>query len=319
MATSEFSIIARYFQRPGALPDDVVLGVGDDAALLRVPSGDELVVTVDTLVEGVHFPIATDPYSIGHKALAVNLSDLAAMGARPRWVTLALTLGEADDAWLQAFAAGFFTLADAHQVALVGGDTTRGPLSVCVQAQGLVPRGSALRRDAAQPGDQIWVSGTLGDAALALHLDAGVQALAERLNRPVPRLALGAALRGIANSAIDISDGLLADLGHITQASGVGARIHLDQLPLSPEFRQHCAAARQADACEQLALSGGDDYELCFTLPARQSSALQQAAAATKTPVTHIGEIVAGTDIACLRASGESYAAPAAGYDHFRP
>jgi thiamine-monophosphate kinase len=243
MALTEFNLIERYFTRPAAAPDpDVILGIGDDAALVRVPTGMELAVATDTLVEGVHFPPQTAPETIGHKALAVNLSDMAAMGAEPRWATLALTLPQADEDWLTAFSSGFLALAAAEGVQLIGGDTTRGPLSITVQILGLLPSGSALRRSGACAGDLVYVTGTLGDAGLALrmlqhaHGSAAVAApLAQRLNQPQPRTQEGLALRGIASAAIDISDGLCADLGHILAASGVGAHINLAALPLSAD------------------------------------------------------------------------------------
>src|SRR5574340_1342292 len=236
---TEFDLIRRFFTRatPGAL-----LGVGDDAALLQVEAGNVLAVSTDMLVSGTHFLPDADPFLLGHKALAVNLSDLAAMGAAPRWATLAVALPEADEAWLAQFSAGFFALADQHGVELVGGDTTRGPLNLCVTIFGEVPAQLALRRSGARAGDEVWVSGTLGDAALALaHLqgrialsDAEFAACAPALHRPQPRVALGLALRGIASSAIDISDGLLADLGHILDASQLGAQLDLAALRSSP-------------------------------------------------------------------------------------
>ncbi len=266
---SEFDLIRRHFTWPAARRD-VTLGVGDDAALLQVPAGHELAVSVDTLVAGVHFPQETPAGALGHKALAVNLSDLAAMGADPAWATLALTLPEADDTWVAEFSAGFQALAREYPVDLVGGDTTRGPLSVTVQVMGLVPQGKALRRSGARAGDGIYVTGTLGDGALGLRLlaqqseiDPAGQRLVERLMRPRPRIQAGIALRHSAHAAIDISDGLLADLGHVLDASGVGARIHLAQLPLSDEF-----LAVSGEVIDwSLPLSGGDDYELLFTMP----------------------------------------------------
>lgn len=239
---SEFDLIQRYFTR---ITPSAVLGVGDDAALLRVGNGMELAVSTDMLVSGTHFLPDADPFLLGHKTLAVNLSDLAAMGAQPRWATLALSLPQADEAWLQKFSAGFFALADEQGVELIGGDTTRGPLNLCVTIMGEVPQGAALRRSAAQLGDDIWVSGRLGDAALALmHLQGKVNLSATdfslcalALHQPMPRVALGLALRGVAHSAIDISDGLLADLGHILECSKVGAEIQFDALPVSDMLR----------------------------------------------------------------------------------
>ncbi|MGD8936357.1 MAG: thiamine-phosphate kinase, partial [Thiogranum sp.] len=264
MALSEFDIIARFFTRQGAYRDDVVLGVGDDAALLKVPKDRQLVLAVDTLVAGRHFPDDTAAFDIGWKALAVNLSDFAAMGATPAWATLSLTMPAVDKDWLQAFADGFYSLADQYQVALVGGDTTRGPLSVSVQLQGYIEPGKVLRRDAAKPGQALFVSGTLGDAACALHqLQSGaVDAFVfERLNRPEPRVALGQLLGGVAAAAIDVSDGLLADLGHILEASRCGATLYPERLPASSALQNLPAGEVLEYQC-----NGGDDYELCFSV-----------------------------------------------------
>ena len=273
---TEFELIKRYFTYPAP---GTLLGVGDDAALVRVARGMELAVSTDMLVCGRHFFADADPAQLGHKALAVNLSDMAAMGATPRWVTLSLALPRADASWLRPFAGGFMRLARKHRVDLIGGDTTRGPLNICVQIMGEVPAGRALRRDGARAGDEIWVSGHLGDAALALaafekRISLGRQelaAVARRLHQPVPRIALGAALRKIARSAIDISDGLLADLGHICERSGVAADIEFERLPVSAIMRRHL----QQSAARAAVLAGGDDYELCFTAaPARHGAVL---------------------------------------------
>lgn len=315
---SEFQIIARYFTPRISARDDVLLGIGDDAALLRVPPGAILAVSIDTLVAGVHFPLSTPPQAIGHKALAVNLSDLAAMGATPAWVTLALTLPAVDEPWLERFAAGFFNLAQQHRVALVGGDTTRGPLTITVQAHGWIPlEQHALTRGGAQPGDVIYVTGTLGDAALGLTLArtdprVAAQQLIARLDYPTPRLAAGLALHGVASSAIDISDGLLADLGHILAASGVGATVHVDALPRSRAF-QEIATVEQSTA---LALGGGDDYELCFTCPAALAPELP-ARFASMVPITPIG-IIESTPGCRLLHHGQTWPTPPTrGYDHF--
>lgn len=317
MSESEFSLIDHYFRRPGDGRADLLLGIGDDAAVMRVPAGQELVVTVDTLVAGVHFPLETAPAAIGHKALAVNLSDLAAMGATPAWATLALTLPAVDADWLQAFADGFFALADAHSIQLAGGDTTRGPLSITVQAMGMVPRGQALRRNGARPGDAILVTGTLGDAALALRqLPAADPALRERLDRPLPRVAAGLALRGLASSAIDVSDGLLADLGHVTRASEVAADLWVDALPRSECFEAVLGGAEQSGWYE-LPLSGGDDYELCFTLPQAQLEIACAQLAKLDLAVTQVGWIRAGQGIRCLHEDGREFHPAARGYDHF--
>lgn len=305
MALDEFGLIRRYFARPGQALPGLRLGIGDDAALLDLPAGDTLAVTTDTLVAGRHFPLDTAAFDIGWKALAVNLSDLAAMAARPLGVTLALTLPEADEAWLAAFSEGFFTLADAHAVPLIGGDTTRGPLSITVTALGGVPAAQALRRDGARAGDLVCVSGSLGDAGLGLALALG-QPLAwlgelpplhrrhalGRLQRPTPRLALGLALRGIATAAMDVSDGLIQDLGHLLAASGLGASLDLQRLPLSPALQ---FLAGEGEGAQQQALSwalsAGDDYELLFTVPASAQPALEALSHQLELPLTCIGRL----------------------------
>ncbi len=315
---SEFDLIRRYLTGLGAVRDDVLVDVGDDCALLHVPADRELAVGIDTLVSGVHFQPDCDPAALGWKALAVNLSDLAAVGAEPAWATLALTLPEADADWLAAFARGFGELAAAEDVRLVGGDLTRGPLAITVQAHGFVPVGHALRRSGAQPGDLVCVSGALGDAGLALeHQRAGepVDAyLRRRLERPTPRIALGEVLRDLATSAIDLSDGLLADLGHVLSASGCGARLELERLPLADQV----AAAVGARHDWALPLTSGDDYELCFTLPRAAAGQLPVLAAAAGCPLTTIGEIEAGSGLRCVRADGSLWRPPGGGYDHFR-
>lgn len=320
MSLDEFGIIRRHFVRNAAVRDDVVAGIGDDAALLRVPAGHELVVCTDTLVAGRHFPAITAPAAIGYKALAVNLSDLAAMGADPAWVTLALTLPGYDEAWMSEFMQGFFRLADSCNVALVGGDTTRGPLSITVQAQGFVPSGQALMRHGAQPGDHVYVTGTLGDAGLALYLAELADAeLRQRLDYPEPRLQAGRALRGLASSAIDISDGLLADLGHLLEADRLGASIETDLLPRSAAFEN---AIRQAGAdaeslAQELPLSAGDDYEICFTARAADEAAVMAAFAPLDCGCTRIGVIEQQPGIRCLRANAIAYLPAFTGYNHF--
>ena len=316
---SEFDLIRRYFTRatPGAL-----LGVGDDAALLEQTCGNVLAVSCDMLVCGTHFFPDTDPYSLGHKTLAVNLSDLAAMGAVPRWATLAIALPAADEAWLAQFSAGLFALAQRHGVDLVGGDTTRGPLNLCVTILGEVPAHLALRRSGAQRGDEIWVSGSLGDAALALaHLQGRIALTADELAavmpcllQPQPRVGLGLALRGIASSAIDISDGLAGDLGHILQASQVGAELDFSALPVSSVLCRYLSQAL-ARAC---LLSGGDDYELCFTAPQTRHAELLEISARLALPLTCIGKIVAAAGCRLRDESGNPLNIEAEGYDHFR-
>jgi len=262
----EFDLIKRHFTRPAA---NAVLGVGDDCALVDVTNGMDLAVSTDTMVSGTHFFPDVDPENLGHKALAVNLSDMAAMGALPYWAMLALTVPNVDHAWLAAFAKGFFDLAEEYNVSLIGGDTTRGPLTLTVTIMGEVPAGAALRRSGAKAGNDIWVSGNVGDAALAVAHRHGRVVLQEtdyreavmRLYEPTPRVALGQALRGLATSAIDISDGLLADLGHICRLSGVGATVEMDRIPMTDIVKKHAAA----DLGRTAIVSGGDDYELCFT------------------------------------------------------
>ena len=318
--TPEFALIDRHFTR-AARRADVVLGVGDDGALLQPPAGSWLVLTTDTMVCGTHFLPTDDPEALGHKLVAVNLSDLAAMGADPAWLTLALTLPEIDHDWLAAFASGLFGLADAVGAELVGGDVTRGPLTLTLQAAGTVPAGMALRRDGARPGDGVYVSGTLGDAALALDLRlAGASLpvplavpLAARLDRPSARLALGRALRGQASAAIDVSDGLLADLGHLCARSGVGAEIDLSRLPRSEAF----VAAARGELDADKPLNGGEDYELCFTLPAGQADAVSALIQAGGCPITRIGRISATPGVRCRDATGRLVAPSRAGFDHF--
>jgi len=310
-----------------AMRDGVVLGIGDDAALLRVPEGHELVVTADTLNAGVHFPDGTAPADIGWKALAANLSDLASMGARPAWCTLSLSLPDADRGWLEAFLDGFLELAALHGIALVGGDTTRGPLSIAVTAMGLVETGAALRRDRARAGDDVWVTGTLGDAAAALVLGGHVpppeaalpvadapdsSLLAQRLNRPTPRVEAGRALLGLAHACVDVSDGLMADLGHVCERSGVGAEVQVAALPASAALRSVFGGQGQL-----LQAGGGDDYELCFTAPPPLRDAVASALEQAGVEGTRIGRIVAGAGVRALAADGTDWHPPRAGYVHF--
>ncbi len=316
MTCSEFDLIRHFFTEQPVQRADVPLGIGDDAALLAPPAGSSLVVSVDTLIAGVHFPLDTAARAVGHKALAVNLSDLAAMGAEPAWATLALTLPTADTSWLTGFTQGFFDLASEHDVQLVGGDTTRGPLSITVQVTGFVPQGQALMRSGAQPGDGVFFTGTVGDAGLGLRLyqhrvsanSDAMTNLIQRLEFPVPRIAVGLALRGRASSAIDVSDGLAADLAHVLTASGVGADIRIDQLPLSLAYR---SLAPEEDW--QAAVSAGDDYELCFTLPAGQAAAL----AGLDCTCTRIGEISASPGLRWRDDNAQQLTLSNAGFDHF--
>jgi thiamine-monophosphate kinase len=312
----EFDLIASIRAR-AAGRDDVILGIGDDAAIVQVPSGRQLVVATDTLNIGVHFPHETAPADIGWKALAVNLSDLAAMGALPAWCTLSLSLPDGDASWVDGFLDGFLALAVQHNVALVGGDTTRGPLSVCVTALGSVGPGRALRRDGARVGDAVWVTGTLGDAAAALAqwragniVDA---ALRGRLDRPTPRVAAGRALAGIANACIDLSDGLLADLAHVAHASGVGIEIAIDALPASTALID----ATNGDVRRTLQAAGGDDYELCFCAKQGADVEIAAVAASISTPITRIGRVVAGSGVRTVGATGDAWTPATSGYDHF--
>lgn len=319
MSLMEFDLIERYFSR-SSRRTDVALGGGDDCALLRVPTGKELAVTMDTLVSGVHFPQDTEPYAIGWKSLAVSLSDLAAMGAEPAWVTLSLTLPEANEDWLNAFSHGLFDLADQYDLELVGGDTTRGPLSITLQAHGLIPPGYALRRAGAQVGDLIYVTGTIGDAALGLALrqrqktehlaPADRVYLLERLERPQPRIAVGISLRGIASAAIDLSDGLVSDLGHILKASKVGAVVYLECLPRS-------SALKKLQVPWEMVVGGGDDYELCFTIPPTRQELLNQMAASVNCNFTFIGTIQASQGIIWNDGNGQAIHIDATGFRHF--
>ncbi|MGM9425066.1 thiamine-phosphate kinase [Hydrogenophaga sp. MI9] len=319
----EFELIRRHFVRGQGGPG-VALGIGDDCALLRTTPGHQLAVSSDMLVEGRHFFPDVDPEALGHKSLAVNLSDLAAMGARPLGFTLALALPGADDAWLRGFASGLHALADAHGCPLVGGDTTRGPLNICITVFGEVVAGQALRRDAARAGDDLWLSGRTGEARLALERLRGTAwALADRsddtlcrqrLERPTPRLALGTALAGLAHAAIDLSDGLAGDLGHILAASGVGAEIEQAALPVAPALQ----ALPEAHRLECL-LHGGDDYELLFTAPTDAREAVARAAQASGTPVQRIGRTTPDARLRLLGPDGRTQALHARGFDHFAP
>ncbi len=314
---SEFDLIRRFFTRP---TPSATLGVGDDAALLRIADGMELAVSTDMLVSGTHFLPNTDPFLLGHKTLAVNLSDLAAMGADPRWATLALSLPAADENWLQRFSAGFFALADEYGIELIGGDTTRGSLNLCVTIMGEVPKGKALRRGGAKAGDDIWVSGILGMAALGLAYLQGKTELPEEdrlfclaaLHKPLPQVALGLALRDIAHSAIDISDGLLADLGHILECSQLGAEIQFDAIP------KVSAGSIDEALLQQCVLSGGDDYELCFTAPAARRGEIDAIAQKLQLPLTRIGQIRTGQGCTVRAADGGVLKPKESGYDHFR-
>ena len=321
----EFDLIARYFTRPVR---HAALGVGDDCALLAPRPGMQLAISSDMLVEGRHFFADVDPEALGHKALAVNLSDLAACGAKPLAFTLALALPRADEAWLAGFSKGLLALADAHGCELVGGDTTQGPLNICITVFGEVPAGQALLRSGARAGDDIYVSGTLGDARLALeallgHIHLPDELLAQarqRLERPTPRVALGLALRGIASSAMDVSDGLLGDFGHILKASGVGACIRTDEtikLIAASAFPSSATGQFDQKLLQQCTLAGGDDYELLFTAPPQHRAAVAEAAAQSQTPVTRIGQVEAAPGLRLVDAQGMPVENRFASFDHF--
>jgi thiamine-monophosphate kinase len=329
----EFELIQRFFSRSDPTRRDtgrrdtarrdprVLLGIGDDAALLDVPHGEDLAVSVDTIVAGRHFPEDADARSIGHRALAVNLSDMAAMGAKPAWATLALTIPSADPRWLAKFAAGFLDLADAHSVALVGGDTTRGPLTVSVQILGSVPHGRALRRSGGAAGDILAVSGTLGDAAAGLaflqapraaKFSSEAEELIQRFNYPSARVELGVAARGIASAAMDLSDGLIGDLPKLADACRLAASVRVEALPLSSAIRNAVSLNQARD----WALAGGDDYELLFAVPANRFTELNAAAARLNLTLTPIGELRAGSGVT-WSLNGADFAPKVSGYDHF--
>ncbi|HWP10314.1 MAG TPA: thiamine-phosphate kinase [Ramlibacter sp.] len=314
----EFDLIDRFFKRSVSRN---VLGIGDDCALLAPAPGMQLAVSSDMLVEGRHFLSTVDPFRLGHKALAVNLSDLAACGARPLAFTLALSMPQAEEAWLEPFSRGLLALADEHGCELVGGDTTRGPLNICITAFGEVPQGQALLRSGARAGDDLFASGTLGDARLALDVFSGARSLPAgmfetaraRLEQPMPRVALGQALRGIATSAIDVSDGLLGDLGHILRRSSVGARIETSVAAGLMAVRGVLDDEQQLE----YVLSGGDDYELVFTAPAARYEAVQAAAREAGTPVTRIGRIEAEPGVRLIDSQGRPIQRHYASFDHF--
>jgi thiamine-monophosphate kinase len=309
---SEEALIRRFFRALGARRPDVRLGVGDDAAVLEPPPGQQLVAAVDTLNEGVHFPPGLDAAAVGHRLLAVNLSDLAAMGATPAWATLSLSLASPDEDWLTAFARGLGELADRHGVAIVGGDTVRGPLSLSLQLLGFVPVGQALTRDGARPGDALFVTGRVGAAAAGLRVldrSARDDALAGAFLYPEPRVGIGTALRGVASATIDVSDGLATDLGRVLDASEVGARLDVTRLPLAQEAVDRLGL----EEAQRLALTGGDDYELCFTVPAAAVGELLTRAAGWPVPATRIGEIEAARGLRLIAAPPDL----PAGWQHF--
>ena len=322
MATSEFELIHRYFTRLGKQGPWLSIGIGDDAAVITPQAGQQLLISIDTLNAGIHFPEQTSPADIGYKALAVNLSDIAAMGGEPQWFTLSISLPSADEVWLEQFCQGMTELVEQYRLCLVGGDTTRGPLSVTIQIAGNIPTQQALTRAGAQVGDDIYVTGTLGDAAAGLmicqdQLQGDAQANAyfvNKLHRPVPRITIGQGLRGLANACIDVSDGLAADLGHIIEDSGVGAVLSLDSLPLSNHLRSLDLPERQR---QRLILFAGDDYELCFTAKAKHRAAIQQLAATCDVPITLIGSVIEEPGLFSIE-KGRRTRLQSIGYNHFQ-
>ena len=317
MSRGEFSLIEKYFDR-SPQRSDVDLAVGDDCAILTPPERDQLALSVDTLVAGVHFFADVCPKRLGHKALAVNLSDLAATGAEPLWCTLAITLPQIDELWLEAFSEGFLALAGKHQIDLVGGDTTQGPLSLTVQVIGKVPRGKALLRSGAQVGDLVYVSGPIGTAGLGLlgrqgHVDMTAPSDYDALEMPIPRIELGQRLRGIASACIDISDGLAQDLGHILQRSGVGAEIDCMKVPMSPSVEKYVTQTNNPT----FPLTCGDDYELCFTAPPQHKATIQALFESLGLSGSCIGHISPSSGLSIKR-DGEILALPNTGYEHFQ-
>lgn len=317
---SEFDLIKQYFVQDYVSDSRFALGIGDDCALLTPSAGMQLAISSDMLVSGRHFFPDAETIGLGHKCLAVNLSDLAAMGAKPLAFTLALSLPEANPTWLAGFSQGLLSLANQHQCRLIGGDTTKGPLNICITIFGELPPGTALRRDAAQVGDDIWISGSLGDARLALASYWKEMTLSEedhllaasRMHRPTPRIALGIALRGVANAALDISDGLIGDLGHILERSHVGASLEIDSLPAGPILKK-----QNLDKRREFTLNGGDDYELCFTAPAHQRDAVLAAGLSSQTTVTRVGQIEAEAGLRLRDQEGHSIKMQLSSFDHF--
>ncbi|AGB79367.1 thiamine-phosphate kinase [Enterobacteriaceae bacterium strain FGI 57] len=322
MACGEFSLIARYFDRVKSARFDVETGIGDDCALLNIPEKQTLAISTDTLVSGIHFLPDIDPADLAYKALAVNVSDLAAMGADPAWLTLALTLSSVDESWLKAFSDSLFEQLDYYDMQLIGGDTTKGPLSMTLGIHGYVPVGRALKRSGAKPGDWIYVTGTPGDSAAGLAIlqnrltvsdETDNAYLVKRHLRPTPRVLQGQALRDLASSAIDLSDGLVSDLGHILKASECGARIDLDALPYSEAMQRHV----DGEQAMRWALSGGEDYELCFTVPELNRGALDVALGHLGVPFTCIGQMSADVDGMHFQRGGDVVTFDYKGFDHF--
>ena len=321
MATGEFNLINTYFLS-SSNRKDVVLGIGDDCAIVSVPEDRQLAMTTDTLIDGVHFPSGTSPEDIACKAIAVNLSDLAAMGAEPAWLTLALSLPRLDESWIKSFSDSFRTTAEKYHVQLIGGDTTQGPLSITVQAMGLVEPDNIMRRDGARTGDLIYVSGTLGDAAAGLRIlqqgqavDTNQAWLANRLNRPQARVELGLKASSYCKCAIDISDGLAADLGHVLEASNCGATVNIDSIPLSHQLVEYSINRNEVDW--DMVLSGGDDYELCLVVNPEHEDKLMQTASEISLALTRIGVIEQHTTLNIVDNKGTKYLPDRGGYEHF--
>ena len=321
MATGEFNLIKKYFLSPSNRKE-VLLGVGDDCAIVSVPEDKQLAITTDTLVDGVHFPPDTSAEDIACKTIAVNLSDLAAMGAEPAWLTLALSLPRVDESWIKSFSDSFRRTAEKYNVQLIGGDTTQGPLSITVQAMGFVEPDNIMRRDGARPGDVVYVSGTLGDAAAGLRILQQGQAvdtnnawLVNRLNRPQARVELGLKASAYCKCAIDISDGLVADLGHVLEASNCGATVNIDSIPLSHQLVEYSINRNEVDW--EMVLSGGDDYELCLVVSAENENRLMQTASELSLPLTRIGVIEAHKSLNIVDNTGAKYLFDRGGYEHF--
>jgi thiamine-monophosphate kinase len=321
MTTGEFNLINTYFLSPSSRKE-VLLGIGDDCAIVSVPEDRQLAITTDTLVGGVHFPSDTSPEDIACKTIAVNLSDLAAMGAEPAWLTLALSMPRVDESWIQAFSDSFRKTAEKYNVQLIGGDTTQGPLSITVQAMGFVEPGNIMRRDAARPGDLIYVSGTLGDAAAGLKIvqqghavDENSAWLVKRLNRPQARVELGLKASDCCKCAIDISDGLAADLGHVLEASHCGATVNIDSIPLSHQLVEYSLDRNEVDW--EMVLSGGDDYELCLVVNPENENRLMRIASELSLPLTHIGVIEEHAALNIVDNAGAKYLPERGGYEHF--
>ncbi|PCJ16799.1 MAG: thiamine-phosphate kinase [Gammaproteobacteria bacterium] len=324
MPLSEFELINRFFRRSD-VPNNasVATGIGDDCAVLNVPVGEQLLVSTDTLVEGVHFPEGAFPCELAYRCIAVNVSDIVAMGGEPQWLSLALTLPKADVAWIESFSIGFFEAADDFGVQLIGGDTTRGPLSITITVHGFVPSGLALLRSGARVGDDIYVSGVLGDAAAALHQiqnnpqeSTHCSQLTRQFYRPQPPVKLAVVLRGLASACIDVSDGLLADLKHVLTASDVGAELTLDSIPLSDALKKYCN--HHGLNATELACTGGDDYQICFTVPSALEGELKGRLEAIDMPVNKVGRIVFGQGLKCFDSHGSEKAMTRTGYQHFK-